>query len=589
MSEKSRVGSNIVFAVTLLVMIGFRIWLSMGIPMMTLYQPHDDLYFAKAAHYIMNGDWMGPYSQMTLIKAPFYSFFLAASAATGLSLFLVENLFYIGACLVLFFALKPVVKNRWLRLLAFTFLLYAPIGMATWWNLRVYREYVYLSLSLYVISFSIGLLLRLNQKTRKLLPWSIGLGLSMGAFLITREDGIWIMPVLLLLLLSCLAMIWLWKMDQKLIRSLLVILPIMLWYMPTVIVSSINYAHYGFWGVSDQLDSEFQRVMNTLGRIQVAGSKWSPEIQVTKAARMKAYEVSPLLNTMKNSIEEAVPFYIEGSTAGQKVKPDWYIQQYGIETNEIGNSHLPWMLRDVVASYGYYVNAKTAHEFYKQVADQLEAACNDGRLTCSPPKNIPLVGSIDQRQVPLIYRIAYEGAYYMLKSSYVKILSFDLSTWPMWPSNDNEYAYFQEFTNDSVDVRMFQASADPVEESVLNHLNLKLLPYKHKMMAKIAQIYKPFTYPLSIISLFFWIILTFVAFWKKHREQTLIVIGAIFVLGTFLSRLITLSIVYATTTISGLTYGTSIFLFALVFVVMMLSSSAEFVLEFFSSKVKGKQ
>jgi len=101
--------SPVLFFLFLFLVIGFRLWLIAGIPKMILYTPHDDLYFAKAADSIIHGEWLGTtYTQMTLIKGPFYAFFLIGSFLTGLPLFFNETVFYVIGCFSLFIANKPV-------------------------------------------------------------------------------------------------------------------------------------------------------------------------------------------------------------------------------------------------------------------------------------------------------------------------------------------------------------------------------------------------------------------------------------------------------------------------------------------------
>lgn len=565
MTERNKSSVNLLFGLLIFFLVAFRVWLIWGMPKMILYGPHDDLYFAKAAHYIVNGEWMGPYSEMTLIKAPFYSFFMIASSFTGFSLFVSETLFYVGACLIAFIALRSFLKNRWLRLLVLAFLVYAPIAMPAEWSVRVYREFVYLSLSLYVAAFGVGFISRVNAPRRNLLWWATGLGLSTGAFLITREDGVWIYPALVILIFCSLILVWVWKLDHKVSRSLLVVVPVILAALPTIVVSGLNQSHYGFWGVSEQLDPEFQRVQRDLARIQVEDAKWSPDIKITRAQRFAAYHASPLFGELQTSLEKTINWFIDGSTSGQQAKPYWYKDEFGVDPLEIGNSHFPWALRMAVGMDGYYADAAKARSFYQQVADQLEAACANGQLKCTSSRSLPIIGSLDQRQLPLIIRIASEGANSILKSQTIRIFSIDFSTWEPWPGNKDDYIYFDEFINNPVNVRLLQANPDATWKYGGNTFDLRLLPYQHKILAKIAQIYKPLSYPLMIIGMIAWIYIVFSAFRKKEQTVILLALSSTFVLGLFFSRLMTLAIVDATTTIPGMAYGSSILLFAFLF------------------------
>src|SRR4030042_6665902 len=85
-----------VFAGLLVILVAVRLLLILGVPKMYQWAPYDDLYFAHLAHYLIHGQWLGPYDQFTLIKAPFYGFFLAASPMSGLPPLLNAPLFYLG-------------------------------------------------------------------------------------------------------------------------------------------------------------------------------------------------------------------------------------------------------------------------------------------------------------------------------------------------------------------------------------------------------------------------------------------------------------------------------------------------------------
>jgi len=559
-----------IFNCVFVVLVIFRIWLISGIPMLFIYGIHDELFFAKAAHYIIHNQWMGPYNQMTLIKAPFYSFFMALSFFTGLPLFINETIFFITACILLFFVFTPLIENRWWRLLLFTVVLYCPASLITYTNIRIYREFVYFSVTLYVVSFSIGVFLRLNRKISVLFLWSTGLGLSMGAFMITREEGVWIYPILFLLLLSCLLCIWLRKVDQKIKRSFLILLPILLWQIPGFITSSLNYYHYDFFGVTEQLDPDFNRVLSTLSRIKTNG-KWHPAIKITKEARMKAYEASPILYEMKDAIESAVinkwNIYDDISMA---YKPDWYLSQYSNGGSEIG-AHFLWLFRDVVYDKGYYASGKYPHQFYKQLADQLESACNNGKLDCSPTQKIPLIGEIDRRYYPIILRMFFEGGVRLLRLDYTEMVSLDINKWPNWPKNNDEFKYFEEFAYNSINGPGIRSGLYPqysINEQT--DMRLKILFYKEKMMVQIYNIYKGITAAVFIAGFSAWIFLSISKRRRESQEQYLIV--SLFLIGLFFSRLMTLAVVDATTSIGGIYfYGSSNYLFIYIFSFLMLN------------------
>jgi hypothetical protein len=54
---------------------------------------------------------------------------------------------------------------------------------------------------------------------------------------------------------------------------------------------------------------------------------------------------------------------------------------------QIGGGWMIWALRDSVAAAGHGQNAKRAQKFYRQMADEINRACDDGRLPAGPPRS----------------------------------------------------------------------------------------------------------------------------------------------------------------------------------------------------------
>jgi len=537
-----------------------RIWLITGVPQILLYAPHDDLYFAKMAHHILHGQWFGPYSQMTLIKGPFYAFFLIYSFLTGLPLLLNETVFYIIACIVLFFAISPLIKNKWWRLLLFTLILFIPASLATNWFLRVYREFVYFSLTLFVVAFSTGLFLRINRKISSIIFWAVGLGLSMGAFMLTREEGIWIYPILLFLLGSCIIKILFSKMDHKGLRSFIVFSSIIIWYIPIFVVSYLNYSYYGYWGYSENLDKDFNRVINSIGRIKT--SVWYPYSPVSKEALEKAYRVSPLLSELQPKIAASWDGWIVHSDLAITNKPNWYLEKYFIKSAKEMGYHFIFLFRDVLASKGYYSSGRYPREYMRELADQIETACNNGTVDCYASNNIPFVGSMRAEYVPIIFRFFIEDIYRLLifETGSTRIASLDIKNWGPY---NNEFVYFEEFVYNPISPQYYG------EDQSNDHLvggktdvRVKILLYKEKIMLGIESFYKAITLPVYGIACFGWLGLIIFKLIKRQKmffSQALYIF--VFLLGLLCSRVLTLSIVSAKDAQYYIIYGASIYVF----------------------------
>ena len=551
------------FLFVLIFLIIFRIWIIAGVPKQFIIGPHDDLFYAKGANYLLNNQWLGPYDSLTLIKVPFYTMFLTFSASTGLPLFLNENLLYLFSCLILHIAISPLIRNRWWRLLVFTLLLYCPASIITNWNLRVYREFVYLSITLFVIAFAIGLLLRINAKPIIVILWTISLGISLGAFILTREEAAWIYPMLFLFTLSILWLIWKGEGTLKVQRSAMLLIPIILAYIPVFIVSELNYSHYGFWGISDQLDPDFNRVLNTLGRIKTS-TTWYPYVRVSRDALQKAYAASPMMAQLKSKLDPLMDAWEPNSEEAFKAKPIWYQQSYSNHMTEIGAGHFPWVLRDAVSETGYF-NGKYPKDYFRELANELENACDTGKLECSPSQSIPFIGTLDERHLPILGQMFFYQARLFMKLSIIGIPSLNLSSWQQYSDNNDVYVLFKNVAHNPINT-----ISDVNSNSKNDNIWLGKLPLKLSIVRWLYKIYRFFTPILTIVSSICFIILVIATVFKKTHLQKQYLIILFFLVGLLFTRFTTLVIVDTTTTAAGVSYGASMYLFLYTFITISI-------------------
>src|SRR5690606_21676968 len=196
---------------------------------------HDDALFMQNAYKILKGEWLGDaYTQMTLAKGPGYSLFLAVNAVIGIPITLSIALFYAFSCWLLSNTLIRLGLPAFVGLVLFTLMLFHPEILPT----RIIRDNIYPGLSLIVFAAIIDLFL-LNQRR-----WFILFlyGGAIALFWLTREEGIWIIPALSLIILFRLVTCWLSGDKNNLIilarPSLLLTTFIAL---PLLIICSLNY------------------------------------------------------------------------------------------------------------------------------------------------------------------------------------------------------------------------------------------------------------------------------------------------------------------------------------------------------------
>ena len=553
MTLRNRKTQDNLFIIVFILIILFRIWIITGIPKLLDVLRLDDTYYAKIAHNIIRWNWLGPYSQTTIIKAPFYAFFIILSFFSGLPLYFNENIFYLFAAGSLYLAIKPVIKNRWWRLLLFAIIVFNPTSLSTYMNLRVYREFVYNGLTLFVLACLIGTYLRLEDDCNKLVYWIVGLAISLGAFFITKEESVWIIPVLVLFTFLCLIRINKSKRKDKIRRILTLFLILAFMYLPLFTVSCLNYTHYGFWGISENLNDDYLSIRNTLTSIQT--DKTCPHRPISKEALVLAYQASPSLNELSDYIDKQYDTWMGYSDKSIQNKPDWYLNQYFVKSESIGNGHFMWMLRDAIADQGYYSNGKFPSEEINKIARELQSACETGELPCQRTQGLPLIGSINSDNLPLIIRFFFYHIYELCSQSKISIMNLDVS---LWPDNHRDFEYFHQFIYNPIEYKNFgNTDADAQIVGGSTDARFKVLPVKEAIMQLILDIYQLLSLPFFFITA----VATIISIVRKDFAQIFQGHGTLLLipLSLLLVRLGMLAVIDATTSIPASNYSWSIY------------------------------
>lgn len=121
--------------------------------------PIDDGSMFSAANSILRGEWLGEYSWVAISKNMFFAVWLAFLNVIKMPLLIGNQLLYLLACAVTVFALKPIIKNQWARLLFFAVLWLSPFSWAQF-ALRLYRDSIFPYLVLLFFAGIMGFCLR---------------------------------------------------------------------------------------------------------------------------------------------------------------------------------------------------------------------------------------------------------------------------------------------------------------------------------------------------------------------------------------------------------------------------------------------
>lgn len=346
-----------------MVCLWIKLWLVSPHDIMATVTPHDDLLFIKLASHILSGDWLGPYNQLTLIKGSFYSIFIALAYWLNIPLLTAQQLLQALSCAVFVLALRPLVRQGWLLFTVYLVLLFNPVSY--WYPPvgRVLQLAIYPPLGMLIFGLALGLGLRAREGLRSALPWALVLGLATGVFWITRDESIWIVPSLALLLSWSLwqatrgGLVW-WR------AVLLHLAPLLSWSGVLLLVCTLNWLSYGVFVRNELETSEFKAAYGGLLRIRTSDDRqYYPVVQ---AARRLGYAVSP-------SLREIEPF-LEGEIGGR-----W---QRACACPDIPAAFFVWAFRDSVTSAGHHREAGETLAYYRRIGEEIDRACADGRLDC---------------------------------------------------------------------------------------------------------------------------------------------------------------------------------------------------------------
>jgi hypothetical protein len=355
--------------------------LAMNLPVtIHTYAGHDDALFWQNAYQIVKGNWLGAYNQMTLAKGPGFPLFLAANAVLGIPVTLLIALLYLFACGLIVNILRELGLNRYLVLTIFVVILFHPELFPT----RIIRDNIYPALSLIIISGVIRLVFAPLQQDRRLMS-VVPYGFVFGFFWMTREEGIWIVPGLLFLLLLRTLQL---KKQNLPIKDIFYRFAcfLLIATMFVVLIALINFYKYGKFEVVDVKGQAFSQALKSLNSVD-AGSDL-PYVPVSFDKRQEIYKVSPTFAQLKDYFEDKGKGWT--TSDGCNIYP-WTCGDYA-------GGWFMWALRDAVAIKGYYESPVRAAEFYNNITKEIETACDMGVIKCRAHP-IPLMPNIAMTQL----------------------------------------------------------------------------------------------------------------------------------------------------------------------------------------------
>ena len=371
-----------------------KIWLVSG---QTVYaiggSIHDDKLFVSLAEHIINGRWLGPYDQFTLAKGPLYSFFIAANFWLGLPILVSHQLLYLVACATLTVAFRPWLQTAAQRFVLFAVLALNPMSWDASNLTRLLRQSIYVPLGMLVLAGLVSLYTNRLAPARRLVIAASTAGLAYGAFWLTREESIWLLPTIALCWGGTLFSIrHEWRAHWR-AHAAAAVCFIVAFSLPILGISWQNYRHYGWFGTVEFRAQEFKDAYGALTRIDVG-----PELKdviVTRQMREAAYKVSPTFARLRFQLEQGIGAH-------------WFDPSlFPVEEKQIRGGWFMWALRDAHFAAGLAPDAGAAMRNYAKIAAEINAACDEGRLP-SRPKRSGFFPRITSEDIEPLWRTSLE-------------------------------------------------------------------------------------------------------------------------------------------------------------------------------------
>jgi hypothetical protein len=339
-----------------------KIWLILPREIITVNGYYDQLRFVEMAGHIINGEWLGSYDLMALLRKPIYPLWISLNHFLGLPLRIGTEILFLASAMVFVRSLSRCCA-WWLSVLIYVLIVFHP--MSFWINDYVLTETIYVSLLMLSAGTVIFYITGFYKRTLLFL-----LGVFLGLAFNSRPEHILIWVYLLLFALSALVQnnIERFSIFKEILRRFS--FPFLGILLISSGICATNYFYYGVFTSSDFFAKGFSKAHRALLRIE--SEERRRYVSFPKDVREKAYQVSPTFNQLK-------PFLEEGS-----LRDTWInigCSQANI-CDDYGDSWFLFVLRDAARAAGQFRSARETDLFFQSIGSEISEACNNRLMPC---------------------------------------------------------------------------------------------------------------------------------------------------------------------------------------------------------------
>ena len=343
-----------------------RQMLAVGMPVYVRGSTCDDRLMIEMAAGLSKGQWLGDYSALTLMKGCFYPLFVAATYKNGIpTLYAITGLHTL-ACVFFVLELRPLIRKPWKCLVLLVLILFEPASFAARSFQADYRNSLTILQVLFLFGAVFGLYLNYAGSRMRDFLKSFFIGLVLLSFWNTREDAIWVLPFVLVGLITVLIKaVYLCGPERRrskiLFSVVLCVLPFAVLFGGNELIRQKNKAVYGLPILLETSEGKFADALRSI--YSVRNEEEIEFVSVTGKKLDRLYAVSPSLQSISAELDRHIKNYdmIDRHPGDGEVEDGWFL----------------WALRRSAFDAGKTRSLADAESFYNAVSEEIESALNE--------------------------------------------------------------------------------------------------------------------------------------------------------------------------------------------------------------------
>ena len=447
---------------------------------------YDDIMQISKAFSIADGNWLGQYGSMTLVKGVGYPLMVAILHFLKVPYLEGFHFLYITGSIIFAWAIYPLVKNRFLCLMAYLMVLFNPIAFSRDLT-RYYRDVMYYTICMIFISATVGLLIRQKGKIAAAIS-----GFSLAWCILCREDGQW----LYIYIVCCVVAIYIYKAVRykRFYKEFTkeIVCMILAYSVVVLPICYMNYSRYGVFTLDEYNSGFYADAYGAISRLH--GEEGNTQVVIPYSEREKLYEHSPAFAELKP--------YLDGG--------DPRFEPWKIASDDYRTGYFSFNLRDAIAARGYYKDSQTTNRYLKQLADEVNMYC-DTIAENAYSKRSTIVSRFYPEHIPDILKATFRGLGLTLGYTNVNCI-------PIQCEEDDKYLkVFEDFTNSTIAGNRYMETGEIIE----NYHLTGFARWMQRFMRVTIILYSIIT-PVMFVCAVAYLLFQSVMLFKKYTDEMFI-------------------------------------------------------------------